>query len=1030
MKTAATQDLIPSKYYQINSLIFTIRNDNRPYAEVYVGKKKLIGLLDSGADVTVLGKNAEKLIEELNLQKYEVNASVRTADGTKHNVSTYVKIPFTYDAHTHTISTLVIPTLSKQLILGMDFWRVFRIELFVGDECDFTMNEIERIAKTSPVEIPHDLTPDQTQELQKVKAKFLFTQPGILSCTPLIEHNIDTGEAKPIRVRQRPTSPFIQQGIYEEIDRMLSLGIIGRTTNPTWLNPIVPVRKTNGKIRLTLDARYLNSVTVKTKYPPQDINRILSRLQGTVYLTAIDLTDAYYQIRLTKKASDKCAFAISTKGTFHFLRMPNGACNSAGTLCEFLDNLFNGELEPDAFHFHDDFIICTETFEQHLLVLGKVAERLEKARFTISESKSKFVMKRVRFLGYVLDESGLQADPERIRPLLEYAQPKCVKDVRRLIGLAGWYRRFIDNFSAITAPITELTKKSTQKFEWTTAANESFEKLKAALTTAPILAMPDYSKPFVIQCDSSLEGIGCVLIQGEGENERVIAYMSQKLTPAQRNWHTTERECYAVLAGVMKFRNYVEAGPTFTVITDHASLTWLRNLKDPTGRLARWALQLQSFDYILKHRPGRELVVADALSRAVELIDVDLFAETTDNWYAETKRNAAISTEVNNVFKLSDGLLYKYCTYKNSPGWKIVVPSEHYTHVLRECHDDPLAAHGGTRKTSERVRKWYYWPNHTATIRQYVKMCEVCKACKASNVLQRPPMGQYREAKRPWRTISCDLMGPFVPSRTNHKWILVVTDSFSKFVVIDVLKNATTHEIVDVIDKRVFLTFGVCENIVCDNGSQFKSKLFKETMGFYGSKIWLTPGYHPQANATEAVNSVVITSIRAYVEDKFNHDLWDIYVEEIACAVNTSVHESSQHTPYFINFGREMATHGDQYRLVFDANANVSNASDNSARVTNMSDVFKEVQLNLRKAYERSKKQYDLHTRPIQYDVGEKVWLRNFKLSDAKKAYSAKLAPKFVPMYIADKVGSDTYLLEDPKGKPRGKFHAKDLKKD
>lgn len=993
---------------------------------MYIGETRLLGLLDSGADVTVLGKDAEKLIEELDLQKYEVDASVRTADGTKHNLSTYVKIPFTYNSHTHTIATLVMPMLSKRLILGMDFWRLFQIQPTICSQ--YMVDEIERIVRSSPVEVPHDLTSDQIEALAKVKAKFLFTQPGILSCTPLIEHDIDTGDAKPIRVRQRPTSPFIQQGIYEEIDRMLSLGIIGRTTNPTWLNPIVPVRKTNGKIRLTLDARYLNSVTVKTKYPPQDINRILSRLQGTVYLTAIDLTDAYYQIRLTKKASDKCAFAISTKGTFHFLRMPNGACNSAGTLCEFLDNLFDGRLEPNAFHFHDDFIVCTGTFEQHLEVLEKVAERLEKAKLTISESKSKFAMKRVRFLGYLLDENGLQPDPERIRPLLEYSQPKNVKDVRRLIGLAGWYRRFIGNFSAITAPITELTKKTTQKFEWTAAADESFKKLKVALTTAPILAMPDYSKPFIIQCDSSLYGIGCVLIQGEGKDERVIAYMSQKLTTAQQNWHTTERECYAVLAGVMKFRNYVEAGPTFTVITDHASLTWLRNLKDPTGRLARWALQLQSFDYILKHRPGRELVVADALSRAVELIDVHGFADTNDEWYAETKRIASISKEENGAFKVRDGLLYKYCSYKNSPGWKIVVPNECYTQVLRECHDDPLAAHGGTRKTSERVRKWYYWPNHTATIRRYVRMCEICKASKASNVLQRPPMGRYRDAKRPWRTISCDLMGPFVPSRTGHKWILVVTDSFSKFVVIDVLKNATTHEIVDVIDKRVFLTFGVCENIICDNGSQFKSKLFRETMEFYGSKIWLTPGYHPQANATEAVNSVVITAIRAYVEDKFNHDLWDIYVEEIACAVNTSVHESSQHTPYYINFGREMATHGDQYRLIFDANAN--DVTDDTTRHTSMSVVFEEVRANLKKAYVRSKKQYDAHTRPIRYEVGEKVWLRNFKLSDAKKAYSAKLAPKFVPMFVADKVGSDTYLLEDPKGKPRGKFHAKDMKKD
>lgn len=273
---------------------------------------------------------------------------------------------------------------------------------------------------------------------------------------------------------------------------------------------------------------------MKSTYPQQNANRILGLLQGTKFLTAIDLTDAFYQILLDKNARAKTAFAVSARGTFQYKRMPMGLCNSGRTLCQLVDSVFGCELEPFAFPYLDDFIVATNTFEEHLNVLAKVAEKLEEAQLQISRDKSRFCMKRLRYLGYIIDGDGIQADQEKIRPILEYPTPKTVKEVRRLIGMASWYRCFIKDFSEIAAPITHLIKGNTKTLTWTEQAQQAFEKLKSVLSTALILATPQYDKPFVIECDASDKGLGAVLIQ-EHEGDMRVSETDPDSTTLQCN---------------------------------------------------------------------------------------------------------------------------------------------------------------------------------------------------------------------------------------------------------------------------------------------------------------------------------------------------------------------------------------------------------------------------------------------------------------------------------------------------------------
>ncbi|RYE19449.1 MAG: hypothetical protein EOP45_12640 [Sphingobacteriaceae bacterium] len=382
-------------------------------------------------------------------------------------------------------------------------------------------------------------------------------------------------------------SPVMLKKAIAEVDRLLSRGIIEPVEMSEWLNPFLGVDKSNGLIRLCLDARKLNNATKKNAYPQQNVNRILSQLAKTKYVSAIDMTDAFYQIPLDGDSKAKTAFSVPSKGTFVFKRMVMGLCNSGATLCALMDKLLGNEFEPYLFIYLDDFIIATDTFEKHLEIMARLAEKLKFANLTISPKKSLFCYKRLKFLGHIIDENGISLDPSRIEAMVNFPEPKCIKDVRRVLGMAGWYRRFIRDFAGITAPISETLKKKNKKytvFKWTEQASLAFKNLIKALTEAPVLATPDYDLPFKIECDASDFACGAVLSQVQDGEERVIAYMSQKFIASQRKYHVTEKECLAVILGIEKFRPYIE-GSHFTVITDHYSLLWLRNLKDPSGRL-------------------------------------------------------------------------------------------------------------------------------------------------------------------------------------------------------------------------------------------------------------------------------------------------------------------------------------------------------------------------------------------------------------------------------------------------------------
>lgn len=923
-----------------------IANDNRPYAEIEVKGRKIVGLLDSGAQSSVAGGDFSCIMDSVGVKPTGSQLAIRTADGSVHPVEGMYEVPITYLNQTRMVEVLYVSTVPDRLILGMDFWTVFRIRpAIIGSiECE----------KSIAVSENHELSPAEADQLNKVLARMPFSKEGALSKTHLITHSIDTGSAQPIKQRHYVVSPYVQKDINIEIDRLLSLDVIESCEPGAWSSPVVVVRKSSGKVRLCLDARRLNEVTTKDAYPQPQINRILGRLAGTKVLSSIDFSDAFLQVPLDAASQPKTAFAISGRGYFKYKRMAFGLCNSGATLCRLVDRVIGCDLEPFVFVYLDDIIIATDDFETHFNILSKLAERISEAGLTISVSKSRFCMRSLKYLGYIVNENGIRPDPEKIAAIEDYPVPKSVKDVRRLIGLTGWYRRFIPNFATITAPITELTKKKRTQIEWNQEAQEALVRIKVALTSAPVLANPNYEKPFIIQADASDAGMGAVLVQGEGEDERVVAYWSQKLSSAQRKYQTTERECLAVILAVEKFRPYIE-GAKFTVITDHASLLWLRNLKDPTGRLGRWALRLQPYDFVLQHRKGKFMVVADALSRSVGAVGV---GSDLNAWYDSLKAKILVKPRQYPLFKIQDDVVFKRGA-KSAKGigqhskWREVVKPSDRAALLFKNHDSPLSAHGGFFKTADRIKRSFYWPKMDSDIRDYVAKCETCKACKPSNQIQRSPMGKLRETSRPFEIIYVDFVGPLPRSKSGNTFLFVVVDGFSKFVHAHPMRVATAASAIKCLREHIFLLFGTPRYLVSDNGSQFVSALFKSFLDEFKVTTWHTARYHPQANAAEAANKTVETAMRTFLKDEVNHRSWDLHLSEITCAINTAKHTSTNLSPYFVLFGLHMCTSGSDYLVPQDSELPVDR-SELMLKIRNT------VETSLRKNHERSKHRYDL----------------------------------------------------------------------
>lgn len=1017
--------------------------DVRPYVTIRVGDVPVCGLLDSGSAVTILGSNSHLNLmsfSSLPVTECDNSRSFVTAGGQKLSTRGYVNLPVSFENQFHLLKAYIIPEVTSTLILGVDFWKKFQLLPKFSNAISLSNTNERQVSsiRQTALHSYDDLDPTQKAATDAIIENFnsISSERVGLGRTNLVEHHIDTGDSPPIRQRYYRLPPQKLRIISEEFDTMLQLGVVEPCESP-WSSPVLLTPKKDGKLRFCLDSRKLNSVTRKDAYGLPYVSEILDNLKNAKYLSSVDLSKAFWQTPIAEKDRDKTAFYVPTRGTFRFVTMPFGLTNAPATQQRLVDNLFGGpEFENSVFAFLDDIIIISADFQGHISLLEKVYEKLKLAKLTINLEKSIFLRKELKYLGYVVNSNGLQVDPSKVEAILNFPTPTTKKEVKRFLGTASWYRRFVPNFSSIAGPLNKLTstgKKSTP-FAWTKEADEGFNKLKECLISAPILSCPDYDKPFEVHTDASDYGVGALLTQTKDGVELPIAYMSKSLSAQERNYSITEREALAVLTALEHWRCYLDNGKKFRVYTDHSALKWFLNLSNPTGRLARWGVRLSAFDFEVVHRRGADNIIPDALSRACPVSAIDsrpTATKTTDEWYLKIYKGCQASPTSFPNYIVKNERLYRLmkvkCALNREFEWKEVVPVEVRTAVISENHSEPTAGHLGIFKTYKRLALIYYWPGMHGDVVKFVSSCEPCISHKHQNHAPLGEMGRPKTCSRPFQTISIDLIGPLPPTRKQNCYIFVVTCCFSKYCLLFPIRRATAEIVTRILEENVFLIHGVPSTVVLDNGKQFVSVTMRNMLSKYKiPNLHYTPKYSPHVNTVERYNKTIMTAVSTFIGQ--DHRAWDLMISQIQFALNSAVNEVTGYTPAFLVYGRELVVCGSHYVDAESEDVIYQPRDSYAENLGCLSGIFNKVQSLLLQAHSRNCHSYNLRRRPAEFNVGDIVWKKTFYQSDKDKYFNKKLAPKFVKCKVIAKKSPLVYELSDVSGNSIGSWHIKDLK--
>ncbi|UYV66544.1 hypothetical protein LAZ67_4002015 [Cordylochernes scorpioides] len=842
-----------------------------------------------------------------------------------------------------------------------------------------------------------------------------------------VKHRINTGDHLPTKQRPYRVAPRERQIIQDEVNKMEKLDIIQPSESP-WASPVVLIRKKDGSWRFCVDYRRLNKITKKDVYPLPRIDDTLDCLRGARFYSSMDLQSGYWQIDVEESDREKTAF-ITPDGLYEFKVMPFGLCNAPATFERMIDNLLKGLKWTICLCYLDDIIVFSDGFEEHLRRLQLVLNCLKKAGLCLNSKKCKFGAKTITVLGHEVSENGIRPDQEKIRAVRDFATPRSLKEVRSFLGLSSYYRRFIPNYAHVAQPLNDLLKKDSA-FNWNQEEQNAFEALKSALISEPALGHFDYSSPTEIHTDASNYGIGAVLVQIQKGKERAIAYASRTLNKAEKNYSTTERECLAIIWAINKFRPYVFGQP-FTIVTDHHSLCWLTNLKDPCGRLARWALRLQEFDVTVVYKSGRKHQDADCLSRSPleysedmeedipSIVTLQNFSEEQMNDQAIRKIADKLQSSPNNSFVKIDNTLYRKNYDPMGKPWLFVVPRHLRQELLKNFHDSPTAGHLGFTKTYDRIRKKYYWPGMYRTVRRYVAHCSDCQRRKHQPQL---PSGHLQPIPVPevaFEKVGMDLLGRFPTSEGGNRWIIVCTDYLTKYAITKALPTSESMEVAKFFIEDVILKHGAPRELITDRGRNFTSSMISDLNNQCRITHRKTTAYHPQTNGlTERLNKTIADMLSMYVD--VNHKDWDRILPFVTFAYNTAKQESTGFTPFFLVHGREAETPLDVLfpKLLPEDDDFIQTLGARAEEARKLA------RIHSMRSQGSNKHRYDAHHRNIIYQPGDLVWIF---IPVRKVGYSEKLMRRyFGPYKVTRKISDVTYEVETF-GNQQGRRKTKDL---
>ena len=857
----------------------------------------------------------------------------------------------------------------------------------------------------------------------------------------------------------------------DEMKKQIEAGIKQGKIKPShspWGAPVLFVPKNTGRgLRMCVDYRALNNLTIKNRYTLPRIDDLLDQLNGVKYMSSLDLLHGYHQIRLKPEEMPMTAF-ITPFGLYEFTVMPFGLTNAPSVFQSMMNKVLSPLLYKGVMVYLDDILIYSHTKEEHLAKLRQVFQLLADNKLYVCLEKCKFLLPELPFLGHVVTPEGLHPDPKKLSALETMLPPRNVKEAQSFVGFINYFRRFVPKCSLLLRPII-LEIKSGAAFQQTPALVEAFHAAISALKTAATLKLPDFTKPFELVTDASKHHVGGILVQ-EG---RPVAFESSLLNTTQQNWPTHDRELYALVYCCKKWRPYID-GTVCTAYTDHGPLQFLQTQKELNSKQVRWLEFLQSFRPNIVYRPGLGNP-ADALTRLywvhatacasvshshkkdntcgcsptvaalppVALVKqrvmsvgvandsnfmlapvqtevfVSAYKAESDGFYNDTTERLA-QLEKQNIFKDVHGLFW----HKTPKASRLCVPSSLVQQVLHYCHDDPFAGHLGYHKTLHLATSKYWWRSLRKDVADYCRTCSACQQNKVAPFREKTitplsiPCG-------PFQSISMDFITHLPVTPSGHDSVLTIVDRFSKFVIlIPCTETITGPKVADLLFNRLVPHYGVPLDFVSDRDSKFTSEFFVQWCSLLGIAQRMSSGFHPQTDGqTERTNRTIEQILRFYVlPDQSN---WDTALPMVAFAINRAFNQATKATPFEVILGYNPASPFE--RLL---NFQPESREPIAAWKRNQLDMLQRVQHALNVAQSRMVDYATGHRPTVSLQVGDLVWLSTKHLQ-LKISGSRKLARRFIgPFPVVKVVNPTAYKLQLPEHmKIHPVFHISELRK-
>jgi transposase InsO family protein len=920
---------------------------------------------------------------------------------------------------------------------------------------------------------------DEAKQLQSLllsKELAFAINPKKPTTTTRVEHHIDTGDARPINIPPYRVPKVHEEFIQEEMKGLIDNGLVVKSDSP-WGFPVVVAPKKGGAKRFCIDYRRLNQSTRTSSYPLPLISDLLDNFAGAKYFSSIDLASGYWQIRVAVEDQDKTTF--NTKyGSYKWLVMPFGLCTAPATFQRMMDEVLGDLKWRGICCYFDDIFIYSRTFIEHMKLIEAVLDRLISAQLQAKVSKCEFLKKELVFVGHLVSAEGIRPDPSKIESVRSYPVPKCTRDIRSFVGLCSYYRKFIENFSTIAASLHHLQSDKV-KFVWTAECQIAFEALKLALINHPILVSPDFNLPFFIKTDASDKGVGFVLGQIVDGAERVIAYGSKTLNRAQRNYSTSDKECYAVVYACKANKHYLLGRP-FIVYTDHMALKYLQTMKlgqDLSGRLARYQMFLQQFQYEVQYKKGSANNDADALSRipysveecvsgvavgTINLVDIDYESEL-----CELNNQPDVSTQLipNNelVVRLnpnltrvkglqredkllnpliqylesgilpidddflvselrkdakknyvidSSGLLFNIWSngnpkQKNAVLKRLVIPDCLKHEILFLMHADRYAGHIGINKTYSKVRDRYYWKNMYSDTENLVKSCIQCNTRKDPKKRPEVPVHMRIPDGGPFDNLVVDALGPFKKTKLGNTHIVIFIDTLTKWPECFAVKSIDAKTIARLLAEEIVPRHGCPRTLLSDRGSSFISDLMYEVYAFLNIHKLNTTAYNPQANGlVERFNHTLVNMLSMYVKD--NQEDWDEHIAVCQFAYRICVNDSTQHSPFYMLYGREATLPVDAMLQVPEQFLNNADyVSELLGKLNSAHRIAKENLLEMKTKRESNNSELNYR---LNYNEGDRVYLF---VPDSKVGKSNKLRHRWHgPFEVLERLSAVNYRIQ------------------